>query len=146
MGEKSRPGDGVIAGAGRVDGRPVFCYAQDPSYLGGSLGEQHADSIVRVLRLAGRAGAPVVGFIESGGARMQEGLAALAGYARIFQEHVRLSGKIPQISVICGASAGGGSYSPALTDFVVMTERGNMFLTGPAVVRAVHQQWCLQTP
>src|SRR5688572_5216516 len=137
MGEKSRPGDGVIAGAGRVDGRPVFCYAQDPSYLGGSLGEQHADSIVRVLRLAGRAGAPVVGFIESGGARMQEGLAALAGYARIFQEHVRLSGKIPQISVICGASAGGGSYSPALTDFVVMTRRGNMFLTGPAVVRDV---------
>src|SRR3954451_25281330 len=137
MGEKSRAGDGVIAGAGRVDGRPVFCYAQDPSYLGGSLGEQHADSIVRVLRLAGRAGAPVVGFIESGGARMQEGLAALAGYARIFQEHVRLSGKIPQISVICGASAGGGSYSPALTDFVVMTQRGNMFLTGPAVVRDV---------
>ena len=72
-GEGARAGDGVIAGAGRVDGRPVFCYAQDPSYLGGSLGEQHADSIVRVLRLAGRAGAPVVGFIESGGARMQEG-------------------------------------------------------------------------
>jgi len=137
MGEKARPGDGVIAGAGRVDGRPVFCYAQDPSYLGGSLGEQHADSIVRVLRLAGRAGAPVVGFIESGGARIPEGTAALAGYARIFREHVALSGKIPQISVICGASAGGGSYSPALTDFVVMTERGNMFLTGPAVVREV---------
>jgi acetyl-CoA carboxylase carboxyltransferase component len=137
MGEKARAGDGVIAGAGRVDGRPVFCYAQDPSYLGGSLGEQHADSIVRVLRLAGRAGAPVVGFIESGGARMQEGTAALAGYARIFREHVALSGKIPQISVICGASAGGGSYSPALTDFVVMTERANMFLTGPAVVREV---------
>ena len=127
----------MIAGAGRVDGRPVFCYAQDPSYLGGSLGEQHADSIVKVLRLAGRAGAPVVGFIESGGARMQEGTAALAGYARIFREHVALSGKIPQISVICGASAGGGSYSPALTDFVIMTERANMFLTGPAVVREV---------
>ena len=137
MGEKARAGDGVIAGAGRVDGRPVFCYAQDPSYLGGSLGEQHADSIVRVLRLAGRAGAPVVGFIESGGARMQEGTAALAGYARIFREHVALCGQIPQISVICGASAGGGSYSPALTDFVVMTERANMFLTGPAVVREV---------
>ena len=137
MGDKARAGDGVIAGAGRVDGRPVFCYAQDPSYLGGSLGEQHADSIVRVLRLAGRAGAPVVGFIESGGARMQEGLAALAGYARIFREHVALSGRIPQISVICGASAGGGSYSPALTDFVVMTERATMFLTGPAVVREV---------
>jgi acetyl-CoA carboxylase carboxyltransferase component len=137
MGEKARAGDGVIAGAGRVDGRPVFCYAQDPSYLGGSLGEQHADSIVKVLRLAGRAGAPVVGFIESGGARMQEGTAALAGYARIFREHVALSGKIPQISVICGASAGGGSYSPALTDFVIMTERATMFLTGPAVVREV---------
>src|SRR3954467_12557665 len=137
MGAKARAGDGVIAGAGRVDGRPVFCYAQDPSYLGGSLGEQHAESIIRVLRLAGRAGAPVVGFIESGGARMQEGLAALAGYGRIFREHVRLSGQIPQISVICGASAGGGSYSPALTDFVVMTERASMFLTGPAVVREV---------
>ncbi len=137
MGERAQPGDGVIAGAGRVDGRPVFCYAQDPSYLGGSLGEQHANSIVRVLRLAGRANAPVVGFIESGGARMQEGTAALAGYARIFREHVALSGRIPQISVICGASAGGGSYSPALTDFVVMTERAYMFLTGPAVVREV---------
>jgi acetyl-CoA carboxylase carboxyltransferase component len=137
MGERAQAGDGVIAGAGRVDGRPVFCYAQDPSYLGGSLGEQHAASIVRVLRLAGRAGAPVVGFIESGGARMQEGLAALAGYATIFREHVALSGKIPQISVICGASAGGGSYSPALTDFVVMTQAATMFLTGPAVVREV---------
>ncbi|HEX5783075.1 MAG TPA: acyl-CoA carboxylase subunit beta [Solirubrobacteraceae bacterium] len=137
MGEKARAGDGVIAGTGRVDGRTVFCYAQDPSYLGGSLGEQHAESIVKVLRLAGRAGAPVVGFIESGGARMQEGTAALAGYARIFREHVALSGKVPQISVICGASAGGGSYSPALTDFVIMTERANMFLTGPAVVREV---------
>jgi methylmalonyl-CoA decarboxylase subunit alpha len=137
MGERARAGDGVIAGAGRVDGRPVFCYAQDPSYLGGSLGEQHADSIVKVLRLADRAGAPVVGFIESGGARMQEGLAALAGYARIFKANVELSGKVPQISVICGASAGGGSYSPALTDFVVMTEKANMFLTGPQVVRDV---------
>lgn len=137
MGDKARAGDGVIAGAGRVDDRQVFCYAQDPSYLGGSLGEQHAESIIRVLRLAGRAGAPVVGFIESGGARMQEGLAALAGYGRIFREQVAVSGQIPQISVICGASAGGGSYSPALTDFVVMTERATMFLTGPAVVRDV---------
>jgi acetyl-CoA carboxylase carboxyltransferase component len=137
MGDRARAGDGVIAGAGRVDGRPVFVYAQDPSYLGGSLGEQHADSIVKVLRLAGRAGVPVVGFIESGGARMQEGVGALAGYARIFREQVALSGKVPQISVICGASAGGGSYSPALTDFVVMTRRAYMFLTGPAVVREV---------
>ena len=137
MGERAQAGDGVIAGAGPRRRPPVFCYAQDPSYLGGSLGEQHADSIVRVLRLAGRANVPVIGFIESGGARMQEGTAALAGYARIFREHVALSGRVPQISVICGASAGGGSYSPALTDFVVMTERATMFLTGPAVVREV---------
>jgi acetyl-CoA carboxylase carboxyltransferase component len=137
MGERAQAGDGVLTGAGRVDGRPVFLYAQDPSYLGGSLGEQHADSIVKVLRLAGRAGVPVIGFIESGGARMQEGVGALAGYARIFREQVALSGRIPQISVICGASAGGGSYSPALTDFVVMTRRAHMFLTGPAVVREV---------
>jgi methylmalonyl-CoA decarboxylase subunit alpha len=137
MGERSHAGDGVIAGTGQVDGRPVFCYAQDPSYLGGSLGEQHADSIVRVLRLAGRAGAPVVGFVESGGARLQEGLGALAGYARVFRENVALSGRVPQVSVICGASAGGGSYSPALTDFVVMTEQARMFLTGPQIVRDV---------
>jgi acetyl-CoA carboxylase carboxyltransferase component len=137
MGEKARSGDGVIAGAGRVDGRTVFCYAQDPTYLGGSLGAQHADSIVRVMKLAGRAGAPLIGFIESGGARMQEGVDALAGYARIFRAQVELSGRIPQIAVICGASAGGGSYSPALGDFVVMTRRATMFLTGPAVVREV---------
>ena len=137
MGEKAADGDGVLAGFGRVGGRPVYCYAQDSSYLGGSLGEAHADSIVRVLRLAGRAKAPVVGFVDSGGARLQEGVSALSGYARIFRENVRLSGKVPQISVICGPSAGGGSYSPALTDFVVMTDRARMFLTGPAIVREV---------
>ena len=137
MGDKARAGDGVIAGAGRVDGRPVFCYAQDPSYLGGSLGEQHAESIIRVMRLAGRAGVPLVGFIESGGARMQEGLAALGRLRPHLPRERRAVGPLPQISVICGASAGGGSYSPALTDFVVMTERATMFLTGPAVVRDV---------
>src|SRR5438270_732960 len=84
LGERSRPGDGVIGAAGRVDGRPVFAYAQDQRFVGGSLGEAHADTIVRVMQLAGDAGAPVVGFIESGGARMQEGVAALAGYGRIF--------------------------------------------------------------
>jgi acetyl-CoA carboxylase carboxyltransferase component len=137
MGARARAGDGVIGGAGRVDGRPVFCYAQDPSYTGGSLGEAHADTIVRVLRLAERAHAPVVGFVESAGARLQEGLAALGGYGRIFREHVRLSGVVPQINVITGASAGGGSYAPALTDFVVMTDAATMFLTGPAVVAEV---------
>ncbi|HWC24980.1 MAG TPA: carboxyl transferase domain-containing protein, partial [Solirubrobacteraceae bacterium] len=135
MGDRTRPGDGVIGATGRVDGRPVGCYAQDPSYMGGSLGEVHAETICRVLRSALRARMPVVGFIESAGARLQEGVAALAGYARIFHQNVALSGQVPQISVICGASAGGGSYSPALTDFVVMTRRSSMFLTGPGVVK-----------
>ena len=137
MGARARGGDGVVAGAGRVDGRPVYCYAQDADYVGGSLGEAHADSIVRVLRLAGRARVPVIGFVESAGARLQEGVAALGGYGRIFAEHVRLSKVVPQITIVAGTSAGGGSYSPALTDFVVMTEQANMFLTGPGVVEDV---------
>jgi acetyl-CoA carboxylase carboxyltransferase component len=122
---------------GRVDGRPVACFAQDPSYLGGSLGEAQADTICRVLEQADRARVPVVGFIESAGARLQEGVAALSGYGRIFRAHTMLSGVVPQISVICGASAGGGSYAPALTDIVVMTKKASMFLTGPGVVREV---------
>jgi acetyl-CoA carboxylase carboxyltransferase component len=134
MGEKARAGDGVVGGAGLVDGRPVFCYAQDPSYAGGSLGEAHANTIIRVLELADRARAPVVGFVSSGGARMQEGVAALGGYGRIFRRIVGLSGRVPQISVVTGVSAGGGAYSPALTDWVVMTEEAAMFLTGPGVV------------
>ena len=123
MGEKARAGDGVLGGSGRVDGRPIFCFAQDASFVGGSLGQAHADTVVQVLQRAGRAEVPVIGFIESGGARMQEGLAALGGYGRIFREHVALSGRVPQISVICGPSAGGGSYAPALTDFVIMTAK-----------------------
>jgi acetyl-CoA carboxylase carboxyltransferase component len=137
MGEKARAGDGVVGGSLRIGGRAVFCFAQDATYAGGSLGAQHADTIVRVQRLARQARVPVVGFVESGGARMQEGLAALNGYARIFSENVAASGRIPQISVITGTSAGGGSYSPALTDFVVMTDAASMFLTGPSVVREV---------
>jgi acetyl-CoA carboxylase carboxyltransferase component len=134
-GERARTGDGVLAGAGEVLGRPVFCYAQDPSFMGGSLGEAHADSIVRVMELAGRAGAPVVGFVQSGGARLQEGHAALGGYGRIFRASVQLSRRVPQLTVVGGVSAGGGAYSPALTDFVIMTEASRMFLTGPQVVR-----------
>jgi acetyl-CoA carboxylase carboxyltransferase component len=137
MGERSRPGDGVLAGHARIDGRQVYCYAQDASFAGGSLGEAHGDTVVEVLRLAGRARVPVIGFIESAGARMQEGLAALSGYGRIFSEHVRLSGLVPQISVVCGPSAGGSSYGPALNDFVIMSARAAMFLTGPAVVSEV---------
>jgi acetyl-CoA carboxylase carboxyltransferase component len=137
MGSRARNGDGVVTGAGRVDGRPIYCYAQDADYVGGSLGEAHADSIVRVLRLAGRARVPVVGFVESAGARLQEGTAALGGYGRIFAEHVRLSMIVPQITIVAGTSAGGGAYAPALTDFVVMTEQATMFLTGPGVVEDV---------
>ena len=135
MAERARAGDGVVGGSGLVDGRAVFCYAQDSSYAGGSLGEAHADTIVRVLELAGRARAPVVSFVSSGGARMQEGVAALVGYGRIFRHSVALSGQVPQISIITGVSAGGGAYSPALTDWVVMTEESSMFLTGPGIVR-----------
>jgi acetyl-CoA carboxylase carboxyltransferase component len=135
MGARARNGDGVVGGSGTVEGRPVFCYAQDPGYAGGSLGEAHADTIVRVLELAGRGNAPVIGFVSSGGARMQEGIAALGGYGRIFRRTVALSGRVPQISIVTGLSAGGGAYSPALTDWLVMTAESSMFLTGPGVVR-----------
>ena len=135
--KRMRAGDGVVGASGTVGGRPVYCYAQDQSFVGGSLGEAHAETIIRVMRLAGRAGAPLVGFVASGGARMDDGLAALGGYGRIFRETVALSGRVPQISVITGLSAGGGAYSPALTDFVVMTGESAMFLTGPGIVNEV---------
>jgi acetyl-CoA carboxylase carboxyltransferase component len=135
LGARAVAGDGVVGATGAVDGRPIACYAQDGAFLGGSLGERHADTIVRVLQTAGRARIPVVAFVESGGARMQEGTAALAGYGRIFRETVALTGVVPQISVVSGASAGGGAYSPALTDLIVMTDDAAMFLTGPSVVR-----------
>jgi acetyl-CoA carboxylase carboxyltransferase component len=133
----SRPGDGVVAGAGAIGGRPVVCYAQDAAFAGGSLGAAHADSIVRVLGHAADAGVPVVGMFASAGARVQEGTAALAGYGRVFRAIVGLSGRVPQLSVVTGTCAGGGSYAPALTDFVVMTRTAEMFLTGPRVVREV---------
>jgi acetyl-CoA carboxylase carboxyltransferase component len=134
LGARAIEGDGVVGATGMVNGRPIACYAQDGAYLGGSLGERHADTVVRVLQLAGRARIPVVAFVESGGARMQEGTAALAGYGRIFRETVALTGVVPQISIVSGASAGGGAYSPALTDLIVMTQSAAMFLTGPGVV------------
>jgi len=135
LGDRAVAGDGVIGATGTVAGRPIACYAQDGMFLGGSLGERHADTIVRLLGMAQRAGMPVVSFVESGGARMQEGTAALAGYGRIFRHTVALTGHVPQISVVSGASAGGGAYSPALTDLIVMTQDAAMFLTGPGVVR-----------
>jgi acetyl-CoA carboxylase carboxyltransferase component len=137
LGDKAQEGDGVVAASATIHGRPVFCFAEDGRFAGGSLGEAHAATICRVLELAGQARVPVIGFIESAGARMQEGTSALAGYARVFRANVELSGRVPQISVVTGTSAGGGVYSPALTDFVVMTHHASMFLTGPKVVGEV---------
>jgi acetyl-CoA carboxylase carboxyltransferase component len=130
--------DGVVTGAGTVHGRSVFVYAQDFRILGGSLGEAHAAKIAKVMDLALAAGAPLIALNDSGGARIQEGVTALAGYGGIFRRNVRASGVIPQISVILGPCAGGAAYSPALTDFVFMV-RGTsyMFITGPDVVKAV---------
>ncbi|MDP6943100.1 MAG: carboxyl transferase domain-containing protein, partial [Myxococcota bacterium] len=137
--EKRRtPGDGVVTGVGTVDGRTVYAFAQDKTVLGGSLGEAHAMKIARLQELAAQAGAPFVAINDSGGARIQEGVASLAGYGEIFTRNVRNSGVIPQISVICGPCAGGAVYSPALTDFVFMVDGSSyMFLTGPKVVKTV---------
>jgi acetyl-CoA carboxylase carboxyltransferase component len=125
----------VVAGFGLVSGVLVACYAQDSSVAGGSVGRAEAELITEVLRRSRHAGSPVVGFLESAGARLQDGAAALAGFGRIFSENVALSGRAPQISVITGTAAGGGCYSPALTDFVVMNNRSSMFLTGPKIVK-----------
>jgi acetyl-CoA carboxylase carboxyltransferase component len=130
--------DGVITGFGTILGRAVYVYAQDVTVFGGALGQAHAEKVNRVLDLAADAGLPVIGLNDGGGARIQEGVSALASYGRIFARHVRASGVTPQISVILGPCAGGGVYSPALTDFVFMVEgTSSMFLTGPDVVRSV---------
>ena len=131
------PGDGVVAGTAAIDDRPVHVFAQDRYVLGGSLGEAHADRIAETILRATRGGTPVVGINDSGGARIQEGVAALDGYGRVFSANVAASGRVPQISVILGACAGGAVYSPALMDLTVMSDGGTMFLTGPRIVRAV---------
>lgn len=131
------PGDGVVAGTAQIDERPVHVFAQDRYVLGGSLGEAHADRIAETILRATRGGTPVVGINDSGGARIQEGVASLDGYGRVFSANVAASGRVPQISVILGACAGGAVYSPALMDLTVMSDAGTMFLTGPRIVRAV---------
>ncbi|RPF25939.1 acyl-CoA carboxylase subunit beta [Georgenia muralis] len=132
------PGDGVVTGYGTVDGRQVCVYSQDFTVFGGSLGEVHGQKITKVMDLALRTGVPVVGISDGGGARIQEGVAALTQFAEIFRRNVAASGVIPQISLILGPSAGGAVYSPALTDFIVMAEgTSNMFITGPDVIKAV---------
>ncbi len=131
-------GDGVVTGYGTIEGRLVYVFSQDFTVLGGSLAEAHAEKIGRVMDLAIRSGAPVIGMNDSGGARIQEGVVSLGGYADIFYRNVRSSGVIPQISAIMGPCAGGAVYSPALTDFVLMVEGTSyMFVTGPNVVRTV---------
>lgn len=131
------PGDGVVAGTASVADRPVHVFAQDRYVLGGSLGEAHADRIADTIARATRGGTPVIGINDSGGARIQEGVAALDGYGRVFRANVAASGRVPQVSVILGACAGGAVYSPALMDLTVMSDAGTMFLTGPRIVRAV---------
>lgn len=136
--EKRFWGDGVITGVGEIDGRPVYVFAQDFTVLGGSVGEAHGRKIARLMDLAYQQGAPLIGLNDSGGARIQEGVDALAAYGEIFYRNVRASGVIPQLSVIMGPCAGGAVYSPAITDFVFMVEgTGNMFITGPEVIQAV---------
>lgn len=138
MQEKVIPGDGVITGWGTIEGRLVYVYSQDFTVLGGSLSETVSEKICKIMDMAMRNGAPVIGLNDSGGARIQEGIESLAGYTEIFQRNVDASGVIPQISCIMGPCAGGAVYSPALTDFVLMVEDSSyMFLTGPKVVKAV---------
>lgn len=138
MEKKRIPGDGVVTGYGMVDGRQVFVFAQDFTVFGGSLSSAYAKKIVKVMDMAMRVGAPVIGLNDSGGARIQEGVVSLAGYADIFLRNTLASGVIPQISAIMGPCAGGAVYSPAITDFVVMVEKTSyMFITGPDVIRTV---------
>ncbi len=138
MEDRKVPGDGVVCGHGRVDGRPVFLFAQDFTVFGGSLSETNAAKICKIMDLAMKVGAPVVGLNDSGGARIQEGVASLAGYADIFLRNTLASGVVPQISAIMGPCAGGAVYSPAITDFVVMVEKTSyMFVTGPDVIKTV---------
>ena len=138
MDEQLVPGDGVVAGAGRIDGRPVYAFAQDFTVFGGSLSETNAAKIVKIMDLAMKMGAPIVGLNDSGGARIQEGVLSLGGYADIFLRNTLASGVIPQISAIMGPCAGGAVYSPAITDFNVMVEGTSyMFVTGPDVIKTV---------
>ena len=137
--EKNRPyGDGVVIGTATVDGRPIALYSQDFTVMGGSLGEVHAEKIVKIAEFALKSGIPLIGINDSGGARIQEGVASLNGYGKIFRLNTRSSGVIPQISLILGPCAGGSAYSPALTDFTVMVnETSHMFITSPDVIKTV---------
>ena len=141
MAEQRIPGDGVVTGWGTINGRLVFVFSQDFTVFGGSLSDAHAEKICKIMDQAMKAGAPVIGLNDSGGARIQEGVASLGGYAEVFQRNVMASGVIPQISVIMGPSAGGAVYSPAMTDFICMVKDSSyMYVTGPDVVKTVTQE------
>jgi propionyl-CoA carboxylase beta chain len=141
MAEQRIPGDGVVTGQGTINGRLVFVFSQDFTVFGGSLSEAHAEKICKIMDRAVTVGAPVIGLNDSGGARIQEGVASLAGYADVFQRNVLASGVVPQISVVMGPCAGGAVYSPAMTDFIFMVrDTSYMFVTGPDVVRTVTQE------
>ena len=138
MAETSIPGDGVVTGYGTINGRITFVFSQDFTVFGGSLSEAHAEKICKIMDHAIKVGAPVIGLNDSGGARIQEGVASLAGYANVFQRNVMSSGVVPQVSVIMGPCAGGAVYSPAMTDFIFMVkDTSYMFVTGPDVVKTV---------
>ena len=138
MAEQKIPGDGVVTGYGMINGRLVFVYSQDFTVFGGALSESHAEKICKVMDQAMKVGAPVIGLNDSGGARIQEGVASLGGYAEVFQRNAMASGVIPQISMVMGPSAGGAVYSPAMTDFIFMVKDSSyMFVTGPEVVKTV---------
>ncbi|MCH7807166.1 MAG: acyl-CoA carboxylase subunit beta [Proteobacteria bacterium] len=140
--EKNKvPGDGVVTGHGEINGRPVYVFSQDFTVFGGSLSATHAEKICKIMDMAIKNGVPMIGINDSGGARIQEGVASLGGYAEVFQRNVLASGVIPQISVIMGPCAGGAVYSPAMTDFIFMVEKTSyMFVTGPGVVKTVTQE------
>ncbi len=138
MEKRTVPGDGVITGQATIDGRPVYLFSHDATFLGGALGQAFAQKVCKVMDLAKQAGCPVIGLNESGGARIQEGVASLAGYADIFYRNVASSGVIPQLSIIYGPCAGGAVYSPAVTDFTIMVAKTSyMFITGPDIVKSV---------
>src|SRR5712664_3577147 len=138
MAEQKYYGDGFITGYGRVEGRLVFVFAQDFTVFGGSLSEANAQKIVKIMDLAAKTGAPIIGLNDSGGARIQEGVMSLAGYADIFLRNTLYSGVVPQISAIMGPCAGGAVYSPAITDFILMVDKTSyMFITGPDVIKTV---------
>jgi methylmalonyl-CoA carboxyltransferase large subunit len=137
MADKELPADGVVTGCATIDGRLVHLASQDFTVLGGAAGETHSNKVAEMLGMSLKTGSPFIFMNDSGGARVQEGIDSLAGYARVFYNNVMLSGTVPQISLICGPCAGGAAYSPALTDFVIQTEQARMFITGPQVIRQV---------